>query len=138
MSEPISQATKTRRFTAGAVIAVGVFLGFVVKLKRTDLSEAGLDPMGLGGMAPDFLFAFGAPLLMLVSPRTIRWRSFVVTSVFILLGCVVYEFSQLRMPERTFDPKDIVASCVGALLCIGLSRILFFTGNQPGGIAEGT
>ena len=118
--------TTQRRLVVALFIGFGLVLGIIIKISRGEIARAGFDPLALGGNAPDFLFAFAAPLVPMLSPRELSWNFFFRNAALILLGCLAYEISQIWMPGRTFDTRDIVAMFLGALLAAILSRRILF------------
>jgi hypothetical protein len=121
-----SRPTAKRRLIVALLIGIGLIVGVAVKQFRPDLAHTGLDPLGLGGNAPDFLFTFGAMMFPLLSPAVVPWKFFVRNGGLIFLGCIAYEVSQLWTAGRTFDVRDILAMCLGALLAFGISWKYFF------------
>ncbi len=45
------------------------------------------------------------------------------TALYCALGLVIYEYLQMLIPERTFDPMDILFTFVGLILTVSLVRV---------------
>ena len=69
----------------------------------------------LVGSAPNFVAALFVPIPFMVCRTSFGSNLFYLT-----IGLMIYEFLQLNIDERTFDPFDLLFSVLGALLCYGL------------------
>ena len=120
-----SRPSPTRSVVAGLLIAVAFFYILVFKLDPY-LRHVTHTPDWMAGVLPNFLVGAVGPLVVFVSFRTIRFWEFVLFALLLFAGLTAYEFAQKKMPRRTYDPYDIVASGVGAVVAIGTGRVLFF------------
>jgi hypothetical protein len=109
----------------GVLIGAATLYTAAVKLDGGPATDT-FAPRWLAGVLPNLAAGFVLPLLPLVPPRVVRFRELVAVAVLAFAGLTVYEFMQLKMPRRTFDWFDILASAVGAAAAVGVARGLFF------------
>jgi hypothetical protein len=122
----VSNPTIKRRISAAVLIGALLLYGIIVKRERGGEMEKFVAPFALAGVLPNFLFCIGAPLMPLISPRELLFRQYVLLAVWVLVGMIVYEVTQIWDSTRVFDWADIWASCVGFVLSVGIGWKFFF------------
>ncbi len=112
--------SRARRAEFAAIGAGCGVLALLVKNWWRPQHVGGADAAFVLGIAPNFLYSFGMPLLLLgVFRDRVRMRD----AIGLALAVILFEFAQLRGAGRTFDPWDIGATLVGAALFYAYYRL---------------
>ena len=111
--------------------------GSLIRLSRPDFGLLpALAPFDFHGTSTNFIVCAGTPLLALCFNLVIGLSDYVKMTVTTAVGLSIYEVVQIWLPRRTFDPYDIVASFLGAILSILLAAILFLMRRKNEKIVE--
>lgn len=121
-----STPSTLRSLIAGILVGSGFFYTLMVKLDGAPSRGDTFAPTWLAGVLPNLAAAFIVPLMLFIPPKFVRFRDVVRLAAMMFVGLTLYEVMQLQMPRRTFDWYDIIASAVGAMAAVGISRMCFF------------
>ena len=126
-----STPSSARRWRAALLFLFFAVAGSLIRLSRPDFGLFPiLAPLDFHGTSPNFFVCAGAPFIAFFSKDVIGLSYYVKSAMGTAVGLTIYEFLQLYLPRRTFDPYDIVASFVGALFSILLAYIVFFVPRE--------
>jgi len=116
---------------ASGLISISLLLTTVVIIVRLRpyVYENNIADLGVTGVLPNFLTAFGASYLSLTR-KDILLGKFVSDIFAIFLGLVCYEVIQIGHLFRTFDPWDILATALGVLTTLGIAKAFYFPKHQ--------
>jgi VanZ family protein len=100
--------------------------GSLIRLSRRDFDLFPvLAPLDFHGTSTNFVVCAGMPFVAFCFKDVIGFSYYVKTALGTAVGLSIYELVQIYLPNRTFDPHDIVASFLGAIFSILLASILF-------------
>ena len=115
-----------RRKRAASLLLFFAVVGSLIRLSRRDFAIlpvfASLD---FHGTSTNFVVCAAMPFVAFCLKDVISLSSYVKTALGTAVGLSIYEVAQIYLPRRTFDPNDIVASFLGAIVSIMLAIILF-------------
>jgi len=112
------------------LVFIFAIIGSLLRLSRRDFDLFPVfAPLDFSGTAPNFFVCAGTPFIAFFSKDVVSITSYAKTTIGAAIGLSLYEVVQIYLPRRTFDPYDIVASFLGAIVSILLARILFFGGR---------
>jgi len=110
---------------ACVIIFFGV-IGSLIRLSRKDFGVLPvLAPLDCHGTSTNFLVCAGMPFVAFCFGDVIGFSHYVKVAFGTAVGLSIYECVQVYVPWLTFDPYDIVASFLGAIVSIVLASVLF-------------
>jgi hypothetical protein len=125
-----------KRFEKRQAIAVLFLIGsclaalLVTLYIRPYFFHHNIKDFGVTGSLPNFFFTLGLSPFPLLLGRSFPFKKFRPYCIYVVCGAIGAEFSQLFSGGGVFDPLDLVASVVGAVVAFYFCKRFVFSKEE--------
>lgn len=102
-----------------------LFLTFILgDIYRNYIYTNNINDYGLADIYPNIRAVIIASFLFMAKAKYIEDKEEVTIILSVVLGFILYEFVQIKIPISTFDWKDIIGTIIGGIITFVIYKLL--------------
>lgn len=111
------------------IFFIFLFLTLIGDVYRKYIYQNNINDCGLADMYPNIGAVITASFLLMGKAKFKEEKEEVIIILSAVLGFIIYEFIQVKIPISTFDWKDILGTIIGGIITFVIYKLITITFN---------